>query len=128
MKKNKVPYFLATGLMTLMFVASGTMTLVDPPHIHEMFHSLSVPGHMRILFGLCKLGGLIFLWWPKTSAKLWAYHGYTFLMGGAIYMHLSVGQPIVQAAPACLGLALSLASYALWSQVEAESKNKLSQL
>jgi len=84
--------------------------IVMPPPMVQMFHELGLPVYFHTLLGACKLGGLVFIWWPNTSVKLWAYHGYTYLMGGAIFTHLASGQSFTHAAGAMIGLTLTLTS------------------
>lgn len=92
MKKNKIIYWLVTGSVTIGFLMSSLMYLTKSPALTEGFQTLNLPGYFIPLLGFAKLSGAIALinpWFPKL--KEWAYAGFTFVLIGASWVHVSTG-------------------------------------
>lgn len=92
MKKNKIIYWLVTGSVTMGFLMSSLMYLTKSPALTQGFQTLNLPDYFIPLLGFAKLFGAIALinpWFPKL--KEWAYAGFTFMLIGASWLHVSTG-------------------------------------
>jgi hypothetical protein len=50
---------------------------------------------------------------PDFLVKEWAYAGFFFLMSGAIFSHIAVGDPVIEIIPSLLLLVLTVVSWYL---------------
>lgn len=109
MKKNKIIYWITTGLVSVGFLLSSVLYLTQNPELMENFKTLGIPFYMVQLLGFAKLlGGIAIInpWYIKL--REWAYAGYTFVLLGATWTHLSTQTPFI--AP-LIFLALLAVSY-----------------
>ena len=96
MKRDKIIYWIATGLVSLAMLSSGFMYLSGNPQIVEGFKLIGMPAYVITLLGVAKLLASITLVIPKfEKLKEWAYAGLTFNMLGAAWAHISTGTPFV---------------------------------
>ncbi|WP_339792164.1 DoxX family protein [uncultured Imperialibacter sp.] len=77
MKKDKVIYWIATGIVSVMMVMSGLMYFMNP-EVAEGFTHLGFPGYFRMELGVAKLVGATVLLVPQfpQRVKEWAYAGF----------------------------------------------------
>jgi len=88
------------------------------PEALEFFRHLGYPAYLLPFFGVAKLLGVAAVlspWFPRL--KEWAYAGLVFDLIGALYSHISVGDPINFWIFPLIGLALVLGSYFLYRNV-----------
>jgi hypothetical protein len=98
MKKDKIIYWIATGLVSLAMLLSSFMYLSGNPKVDEGLKLLGFPSYMVLFLGLAKLSAAITLVIPKVEkVKEWAYAGLAFIFIGAIWSHLSTSTPFVGA-------------------------------
>jgi hypothetical protein len=118
-KRNKIIYWIATIWLSLGMVATGTVQLlkeqaegaVAPPGVYGIIH-LGYPVYFLTLLGIAKFLGVIALLIPSFPVlKEWAYAGFFFIMSGAIFSHLAVGDAASEIWPSLLLLALTLVSW-----------------
>jgi hypothetical protein len=118
-KRNKIIYWIATIWLSLGMVATGTVQLlkeqaegaVAPPGVYGIIH-LGYPVYFLTLLGMAKFLGVIALLIPKFPVlKEWAYAGFFFIMSGAIFSHIAVGDAASEIWPSLLLLALTLVSW-----------------
>ncbi len=90
MKRNKVIYWIATGLLAFGMLAQGfaqilhTKWYVDIIHVH-----LGHPLHFLNTIGAWKLPGVIAILIPRFKlVKECAYAGFFFVMKGALFSHM----------------------------------------
>ena len=102
----------ATGLVQLMRQkADGALA---PPGVYGITH-LGYPVYFLTILGVWKLLGVAALLMPRFPLlKEWAYAGFFFVMTGAIYSHIAVGDPLKEIIPASLLLVLTALSW--WSR------------
>jgi hypothetical protein len=118
-KRNKIIYWIATIWLSLGMVSTGLLQLfktkaegaVSPPGVYGIIH-LGYPVYFLTLLGLAKLLGVVTVLIPKFPLlKEWAYAGFFFMMTGAIYSHIAVGDPLIELFPSSLLLVLTLISW-----------------
>ena len=118
-KRNKIIYWISTLWLCLGMTATGMVQLlkmpaegqVSPPGVYGIMH-LGYPVYFLTLLGILKLLGVIALLVPKfPMLKEWAYAGFFFIMVGAIYSHIAVGDPAKELFPSLLLLVLTVVSW-----------------
>ena len=94
MKRNKIIYWVTTGLVELAMLFGATMYLSKNPMITENFQKAGLPIYLVVFIGLAKLAGAIVLVIPNLKrVKEWAYAGFGFIFLGAMWVHISTGTP-----------------------------------
>ena len=89
--RNKVLYWVSTGLLSLMMLMSATMYFVRHQEIVDVFVSLSYPSYLIYPLAIAKVLGLIAIWTRKSTAlREWAYAGFFFDFSLAVAAHLQV--------------------------------------
>ncbi|PBQ30255.1 DoxX-like family protein [Sphingobacteriaceae bacterium] len=114
-KVNKILYWIFTGFISFGFLMSAYMYLSQNPELMSGFAKIGLPVYMVTILGCAKLLGAVAIlnpWFPKL--KEWAYAGYTFVLIGATWTHVSTGTPFV--APLVFLLLTGL-SYFFWQKV-----------
>jgi len=120
MKRDKIIYWSATGLVAAAMAASGGMYLMRNPEVIQGFEQLGYPGYFVLLLGIAKLLGAAALLIPvPDKIREWAYAGIAFTLIGATWTHISTQTPFV--APLVLLGVLGL-SYWFRSRVNVESR------
>jgi hypothetical protein len=94
MKKDKVIYWIATGIVSVMMVMSGLMYFMSP-EVAEGFTHLGFPGYFRMELGVAKLVGATVLLVPQfpQRVKEWAYAGFGITFISAAIAHTASGDP-----------------------------------
>ena len=112
-KKDKIIFWVATLWLALGMVSTGIVQLikmkeeVDKTSIH-----LGYPSYFLTIIGVWKLSGVIARLIPKYPLlKEWAYAGFFFVMTGAIFSHLSVGDEAKEYFGPTLLLILTIVSW-----------------
>ena len=102
-------------IFTILF--AGLMTLASIPDVIKadeavaVFHRLGYPSYLLPFLGVAKLLGVIAVLVPRLDRiKEWAYAGLVFDLLGALYSHVSVGDPPSVWIFAVIGLLLATAS------------------
>jgi uncharacterized membrane protein YphA (DoxX/SURF4 family) len=119
-KAKKIIYWIATLWLALGMVSTGIPQLlqmeqpgaISPPGVYGMNH-LGYPAYLLTLIGISKMLGTVAVLIPRFPVlKEWAYAGFFFLMTGAIFSHLSVGDYAFMALfPGFLLLVLTVVSW-----------------
>ncbi|KIO78730.1 hypothetical protein TH53_02210 [Pedobacter lusitanus] len=97
MKKNKIIFWLATGIIVLW---EGVMPLATmlfaPEYVNAGTKSLGYPDYFAYTLVICKVLGVFTIAYSKTPAKLreWAYAGLTFNLIFAFISHTCVDKNI----------------------------------
>lgn len=109
MKRDKIIYWVATGLVAAGMGMSAFMYLSKNPDLMKSFEAIGLPPYMVAILGVAKLLGAIVLLAPVWDRlKEWAYAGFAFTFIGATWIHLATGTPWM--AP-LIALAVLLVSY-----------------
>lgn len=94
MKRDKIFYWVATGLVSAGFLLSSFMYLSQNEELMNSFNALGFPAYFVMLLGVAKLAGSLAIINPwNDKLKEWAYAGFTFTLIGAIYTHIVTGTP-----------------------------------
>lgn len=95
MKKNKIVYWVATGLVILMVGLGSFADFMQIDAIKESISSIGFPLYMLPFFGVVKLLGTLAILVPTLRRfKEPGYIGMMFYFIGAIYCHIAVGDGI----------------------------------
>jgi hypothetical protein len=114
MKKNRIFYWITTGLFALMMLFSSISSLASPAQADEFFKTLQLPSYLIPFLSVAKLLGVIAILVPGyPRLKEWAYAGLTYDLLGAIWCNHSVGKTFGEWALILLFVALGFASYFL---------------
>ncbi len=118
-KGNVIGFWLVTALFCLQmgFTAYAQLSL---PQVAAAFTHLGFPDYFRVALSWAKLLGLVVLVAPLPARlKEWAYAGFAFDLGSAVFAHLAVGDG-VQAWGWAAGTGVLWAfSYFFWRRLEA---------
>jgi len=115
-KRNKIIYWIATIWLSLGMLSTGIVQLLKlkgdgPGSLNSMTH-LGYPVYFVTILGVSKILGVIVLLIPKFPLlKEWAYAGFFFMMSGAIFTHIAVGNSMNEIFPSLLLLILVVISW-----------------
>lgn len=96
MKRDKILYWVSTGLVSIGFLLSSIMYLTRNPELMKSFSEIGFPVFFVTILGISKLTGAIALvnpWMPKL--REWAYAGFTFTLIGAVWTHVATNTPFI---------------------------------
>jgi hypothetical protein len=95
MKRDKILYWVFTGVLALFFLFSSYLYLSRDSKLVEGFKYLGYPSYFIPLLGLAKLIGALVLVNPwSVRLREWAYAGFTFTLTGAIWTHAATHSPV----------------------------------
>lgn len=115
MKRDKIIYWVATALVAAGMAMSAFMYLTKNEELVSAFQTLGFPLFFISILGSAKLLGAIILVTPVGDrVKQFAYAGFLFTFGGAIWTHLATGTP--WGSPAVFLVLLSV-SYVFYERV-----------
>ena len=107
-------YWVVTGLMAAFMVMASVPDVLRLPQAVEIFGHLGYPTYLLPFLGTAKILGVIAVLVPGFDRlKEWAYAGLVFDVTGALYSHLSVGDPVSVWGFALVALVLVSGSYAV---------------
>ena len=118
-KRNKIIYWISTIWLALGMLSTGTLQLfranaegaLAPPGVYGITH-LGYPVYFLTILGIWKFLGVVALLIPKFPLlKEWTYAGFFFVMSGAIFSHIAVGDSISEIFPSLLLLILTVVSW-----------------
>ena len=96
MKKAKIIYWTATGLVAAGMLLSAIMYLSRNEMIMNSFTAIGIPLYFVTMLGVAKLLGSIALISPLwEKLKEWAYAGFAFVFIGAAYIHVATNTPAI---------------------------------
>ncbi|MEO3407706.1 DoxX family protein [Mucilaginibacter sp. CAU 1740] len=91
-KRNKIIYWIATLWLAFGMTSTGVVQLIKMKDETAMMAHLGYPAYVLTIIGVWKILGVIVVLIPKfTLLKEWAYAGFFFVMSGAVFSHLAVG-------------------------------------
>lgn len=112
-KRDKIIFYVSTGLLTLMMLGSTSMYFIQHEMVAETFTTLGFPTYIVYPLAILKLLGLLTIWlnrWPALTQ--WAYAGFTFNFILAATAHLNIGDG--ESGAAFVALALLTVSYTFY--------------
>ena len=92
MKRDKIIYGIATGLLTAVMLFSVSMYFFKHDAISLAFESFGYPTYLIYPYATAKLFGLVAIWTPSFKIlKEWAYAGFFYAFILAFFAHYMVG-------------------------------------
>ena len=114
MNRKLIAYWIATGLVCLVFTGGGIANLLHADTQREIMEKLGYPAYLMTLLGVAKLLAVLAILAPGLKmVKEWAYAGLTFDLIGASFSHASAGDPLLAVAVPLVILSVVSASYLL---------------
>lgn len=111
-KRNKIIYWISTLWLSLGMASTGVVQLIKTKEELEAMSGLGYPVYFLTIIGIWKILGVVAVLIPKSPLlKEWAYAGFFFVMSGAIYSHIAIGDPIIKLFPPLLLLILTIISW-----------------
>jgi hypothetical protein len=114
-RAGKIIYWIATIWFALGMVSTGAVQLFKAKQGQggvDMITHLGYPVYMLTILGTWKILGVVAVLIPKSLLlKEWAYAGFFFIMSGAIFSHIAVGDPVTEIFPSLLLLILTIVSW-----------------
>jgi DoxX-like protein len=105
--------WIVTSAMAALMVLSAVPDVLRIPGALMIFAHLGYPSYLLTFLGTAKILGVAAVLVPgMPRIKEWAFAGLTFDVSGALYSHLSVGDPATAWAPAVVALVLVTSAYA----------------
>ena len=100
MKKDKIIYWITTGIISLMMLFSAYAYFADPK-VTEGFQKMGFPDWFRIELGLAKAVAGLVLIVPQIPVRVkeWAYAGLGITFISAAIAHYNLGDKPGMAAP-----------------------------
>ena len=112
---NKIFYWLFTILLAALMLLASVPDVLRAPEAQAIFAHLGYPAYLLPFLGVAKLLAVITILVPGFARlKEWAYAGIVIDLTGALYSHLSVGDPLSTWIFPVIGLVLSAGSYAFF--------------
>lgn len=116
MKTQKIIYWIATGLLTLLMLFSAGNYLFNYEEVAGIFEDLGYPTYIIYPLAVLKIGGLAVILSNKWKVlKEWAYAGFFFDFVLAFFAHRMVGDGDEMGA--VIALVLLFVSYFLGKKV-----------
>ena len=110
MKRDRLIYYVSTGLLTLLMGFSVFMYLFNHEEVMGMFRDFGYPTYIIYPYAFAKILGVIGIWQNKlVSLKEWAYAGFFFAFILAFFAHYMIGDG--EQMGAIVALVLLLTSY-----------------
>lgn len=117
MKRDKIIFYVATGLLTAMMLMSVSMYIFKNPDIQKAFTSFGFPTYIIYPLATAKILGLIAIWFINNkSLKEWAYAGFFFNFVLAFFAHAMIGDG--EQMGAAIALLLLLSSYIFGKRIQ----------
>jgi uncharacterized membrane protein YphA (DoxX/SURF4 family) len=96
-KRNKIIYWIATGLLASGMLISGLQQIFHAKGMVDLIVPLGYPLYFLYIIGVWKILGVITILIPRFKlVKEWAYAGFFFVMTGALVSHLATGDDSVK--------------------------------
>jgi hypothetical protein len=112
MNGRTICYWIMTALMAAFMLMSAVPDVTRSEIAMTAFSHLGYPIYLLPFIGIAKIAGVAAVLLPSpTRVKEWAYAGLTFDLTGALYSHLSVGDPADVWMFTVIGLILVTGSY-----------------
>lgn len=91
-KRDKIIFWVATVWLSVAMIASGIQQIFEISGFVDIMEKLEYPTYFSVILGIWKILGVVAILIPKFPLlKEWAYAGFFFVMSGAFFSHLAVG-------------------------------------
>lgn len=116
MKKNKLVYWISTGLLSALVLMSAGMYIFDYENVTKTFLGLGFPAFVVYPLAIAKILGVLAIWTNiSKTLKEWAYAGYFFNFTLAFFAHIMVSDGDFPGA--LMALVLLALSYFSWKKI-----------
>lgn len=110
MDRNKIFYWIGTGLLSALMLFSASMYFLKTDEVKEVFTALGYPNHIIIPLAIAKILGVVAILTRRSRMLMeWAYAGFFFDMILATMAHLNANDG--GHAPAMAGMVFLIVSY-----------------
>ena len=117
---NKIFYWLFTVLLAAFMLLASVPDILQVPDAKAIFVHLGYPAYLLPFLGVAKVLAVITILAPGFARlKEWAYAGIVIDLTGALYSHLSVGDPVSTWIFPVIGLVLAAGSYVFFRKRQA---------
>lgn len=111
-KTTKIIYWVATIWLALGMTSTGIVQFIKMKEEVELMTRLGYPEYILTIIAVWKLLGVVAILLPKFPLlKEWTYAGFFFVMSGAVFSHLAVGDPAKEYFGPVLLLVLTIVSW-----------------
>ncbi|PRD57005.1 DoxX family protein [Sphingobacterium gobiense] len=111
-RRDKIIYWIATLWLSLGMFSTGIVQIIRMDEEVKKMNELGYPVYFLTIIGVWKiLGGVAVLVPRLPLVKEWAYAGFFFLMTGAIFTHIAVGDEAMEYFGPSLLLVLTMVSW-----------------
>lgn len=111
-KTTKIIYWVATLWLALGMTSTGIIQCIQLKEEVELMNRLGYPAYFLTIIGVWKLLGVVAILLPKFPLlKEWTYAGFFFVMSGAIFSHLAIGDPTQEYFGPVLLIVLTIVSW-----------------
>lgn len=118
MKRDKIIFYVTTGLLTLMMLGSVGMYFFNHAEVVKLFEGFGYPSYIIYPYGIAKLLGIFALWFLRGKfLNEWAYAGFVFAFILAFFAHVMIKDG--EQWPALVALILTIVSYIFSKKVDA---------
>ena len=126
MKKDKVIYWLTTGLVAVGMLVSAVQYFKDGA-MAEAYKHLGFPDFLRVEIGIAKIIGAIVLLAPFLPAKMkeWAYAGFGILFFSAALTHFLLKDPTERVVTPLVFLLVLAVSNAYYSKLAKQNVHNI---
>jgi len=115
MKRVNILFWILTGLMALFMLMASIPDVLRIPAAVAVFTHLGYPTYLLPFIGIAKILAVISILVPGLHRlKEWAYAGLVFDLVGALYSHISVGDPPSNWIFPIIGLLLVVGSFVFY--------------
>jgi hypothetical protein len=119
MKKDKIIYWAATGIIGVMMLFSA-FQYVGNPQIKAAFVHLGFPGYFRVELAIAKIVGVFILLIPVIPRviKEWGYAGFGIVFISAAIAHYNSGDAVSMVVMPLVFLVVLLLSHVYFSKLQ----------
>jgi uncharacterized membrane protein len=111
-KRNRIIYWAATAWLSLGMLSTGIVQVIHLKEEVNMMSRLGYPLYFLTIIGVWKILGVIAILIPKFPLlKEWTYAGFLFVMSGAVFSHLAVGDAAIEFFGPVLLIVLTVVSW-----------------
>jgi hypothetical protein len=118
MKAYKITYWITSGFIALIMLLTSFAYLSKAPQVMDEIKKANFPYYIMLFLGIAKPLGVIALLFSKWPIlKEWAYAAFTYVLVGAIWLHISTDTP---PAMAIISLIVLAVSYYSWKKLQSK--------
>jgi len=126
MKKEKIIFWIATGIFSAWMLFIGFLNFTSPVMTASYAH-IGFPGYFKIEVGIAKWLGTLALVLPfvPKGFKYFAYSGFTIMTLSASIAHASTGDPFNHVMMGLLFLGILLVSFIYYEKLRKAKESKI---